>query len=152
MINTYQLEDEINTAMEWLECPYKAPEQIAWARGFLDRIKEEFGVRGADLLADRHLLAEKVADYNNRNPDIWYAGTMQKISSNNSESGDDPILGYFRNYPQVGKRFEFIHDNKSRILTTSPVKSISNSSDGRNLIIETTNSTYDLYIAKGLKT
>lgn len=152
MINSYQLEDEINTAMEWLECSYKAPEQVAWARGFLDRIKEEFGFRGADLLADKVLLAEKVVDYNKRNPDIWYGATLQKISDNKSESGNDFILGYFRSYPQVGKRFEFIHDNSTRILTTSPVKSITNSSDGRNLIIETTNSTYDLYITKGLKT
>lgn len=148
MINTYQLEDEINTAMEWLECPYKAPEQIAWARGFLDRIKEEFGVRGADLLADKVLLAEKVADYNKRNPDIWYGGTLQKISDNVNEAGEDLVIGYFRNYPKTGNRFEFVQDNSTRILTTSPIKSITNSSDGRNLIIETTNGTYDLYITK----
>jgi hypothetical protein len=147
MINPIQLKEEIVTALEWLECPYKAPEQIDWARGFLNRMVQEFGCRGADLLAYPDLLAEKVKEYNQKHPVTWYAAVIQKISSNESAAGNEAVSANFCNYPQVGKRFEFLHSS-SRMTTTSPVKSITKSSDGRNLIVETTNSTYDVHINK----
>jgi hypothetical protein len=95
------------------------------------------------------LLAEKVREYNEKHPVTWYAAVIQKISSSSNESaaGNEAISANFCSYPQVGKRFEFFHSS-SRMTTTSPVKSITKSSDGRNLIVETTNSTYDVHISK----
>lgn len=144
MLNSYQLADEIDTAMKFLECSYKAPEQKDWAQGFLNRIKEEFGCRGADLLADKVLLAEKVADYNKRNPLVWYGGVLQKTSSNENPVGDKPLIGNFE-YPKVGSRFHFFCD-ASKFMDISEIKSITSSSDGRSLILETKRSTYELRI------
>lgn len=144
MLKSDHLANEIDTAMKFLECPYKAPEQKGWAHGFLNRIKEEFACRGADLLADKVLLAEKVADYNKRNPIIWYSGVLQKTSSNENPVGDKPLVGNFE-YPKVGSRFHFFYE-AGKFMDISEIKSITSSSDGRNLILETKRSVYELRI------
>jgi hypothetical protein len=148
MLRYQSVRDDITTALDWLECPYKAPEQFSWAKNLLAKITKELGARPGDLLADPVLLDKKIREYNERNKRNWLGGTLQKTSSNKNVVGEEPIIGYFCFGPEIGKSFEFFHSD-SKAITTSPLKSITTSPDGRNLILETTNSTYDLYINKG---
>lgn len=147
LVSVYSVLDQIDMAVRFLDDPYKAPEQIEWARNYLAAINADFGVSGHDILNHQDPISylENLLIIHERNiEDKYVSGRITRLESDN----DVLPYGYTKPCqwlvpPAIGRGFDW--KTAQGWGKTSRVEDII-VDDPKTLLIKTRNSIYKLEV------